>query len=295
MKQYYPQLSVKSLCALFGKTRYAYYDHHYRHENDLLKDELILQLVGEIRTDLPRIGTRKLHYLLTPKLAKHGINIGRDYLFDLLSINKLLVRSRRRKAITTDSRHWMRKYANLTVGMEVLRPEQLWVSDITYIRLTQEFAYLSLITDAYSHKVMGFSLRKDLSSQGCLDALKMALANRTYSYQGLIHHSDRGSQYCCKDYVELLSQHKIGISMTENGSPYENAVAERLNGILKGEFNLNVNGSNWEQILGEIIKNIHSYNTLRPHDSCGRLTPEQAHSRTGRLKKLWKKESIDHV
>jgi putative transposase len=288
MKEHYPHFSVKRLCALFGKSRHAYYDQLWRKKDDLLKDDIVLQLVHQIRSELPRLGTRKLQHLLSVKLEEHRLQVGRDYLFDLLSRNKLLVRMRRRKAITTDSRHWMRKYSNLTTQIEVLRPEQLWVSDITYIRLTHEFAYLSLITDAYSHKIMGFSLRRDLSSQGCLDALKMALDNRLYKHLSLIHHSDRGSQYCCKDYVQLLSDHNIAISMTENGDPYENAIAERLNGILKTEFNLYTSLAGFDDAQQRVAKSINSYNELRPHDSCDRLTPKEAHFKNGKLRKRWK-------
>jgi putative transposase len=153
----------------------------------------------EISGSLPRIGTRKLLHLLTPRLAEHNLAVGRDYLFELLDTHKLLVRSRKRKAVTTDSRHWMRKYSNLTPELAVVRPEQLWVSDITYIRLTNGFAYLSLITDAYSRKIMGYHLSKTLAAEGCIAALHRALAARSYPAQSLIHHSDRGARYCCKD------------------------------------------------------------------------------------------------
>lgn len=138
---------------------------------------------------------------------------------------------------STDSRHWMHKYTNLIEGLAVTRPEQVWVSDITYIRIGSCWSYLSLVTDAYSRKIMGFCFRNDLSAQGCVNALKMALANRCYEDR-LIHHSDRGSQYCCKDYVELLQNSNIAISMTQSGDPLENALAERVNGIIKEEFNL---------------------------------------------------------
>jgi putative transposase len=242
----------------------------------------------EIRAALPGIGTRKLQYLLAPKLREHGLEAGRDYLFDILAQHKLLIRNRRRKAITTDSRHWMRKYDNLIKDIEVLWPEQLWVSDITYIRLVNEFAYLSLITDAYSRKIVGFNLRRDLSSEGCIDALQMALTSRVYLRQPLVHHSDRGSQYCSKHYVEMLTKNKIAISMTENGDPYENALAERVNGIIKNEFKLYSSNLGMDQTCELVAKSIHHYNTLRPHASCDYLTPEQAHLTSGELKKRWK-------
>jgi putative transposase len=288
LKQEYPHLAVGQLCGLFGKTRHAYYDHQWRRNDQVLMDEIILQLVVEIRLALPGIGTRKLQFLLTPKLQEHHILVGRDHLFDLLGKHHLLIRRRRRKAITTDSKHWMRKYSNLVKELEILWPEQLWVSDITYIRLTNEFAYLSLVTDAYSRKIVGFSLRKDLSGEGCINALKMALADRHNPQRSLIHHSDRGSQYCCKEYVDLLSVNKIAISMTENGDPYENALAERVNGIIKSEFKLYSSAFGMEETKQMVADSIHNYNTLRPHASCDYLTPQQAHLISGKLKKRWK-------
>jgi putative transposase len=276
------------LCQLFGKTRHAWYDAQWRGDDQLLKEEIILQIVMEIRTSLPRIGTRKLLHLLTPRLKEHHLEVGRDYLFELLATHKLLVRSRKRKAVTTDSRHWMRKYSNLTGALSVVRPEQLWVSDITYIRLTNGFAYLSLITDAYSRKIMGYHLSKSLSADGCVAALQRALAGRSYPTQSLIHHSDRGAQYCCKDYVELLAGNRIAISMTQNGDPYENALAERVNGIIKGEFNLYSSAVGFEQTCLLVQTAIHAYNELRPHASCDYLTPHEAHQHSGVLTKRWK-------
>jgi putative transposase len=243
----------------------------------------------EIRASLPGVGTRKLQFLLAPKLQEHGLVAGRDHLYGILAEHKLLIRTRRRKAITTDSRHWMRKYDNLIKDLEVLWPEQLWVSDITYIRLVNEFAYLSLVTDAYSRKIVGFNLRRDLSSEGCIQALQMALTSRVYLNQPLVHHSDRGSQYCSRHYVEMLTENKIAISMTENGDPYENALAERINGIIKNEFKLYCSNLGMDQTNELVAKSIHNYNTLRPHASCDYLTPAQAHLTSGIQKKRWKK------
>ena len=243
---------------------------------------------------MPRIGTRKLHHMIAPMLQAHGIKVGRDYLFDLLSGHKLLIRQRKRRVITTDSRHWMRKYANLVAALCPDRPEQLWVSDITYIRIANQWGYLSLITDAYSHRIMGYCLRMDLSTQGCLEALQMALANRAYPLQPLIHHSDRGSQYCSEPYVNLLKANDIAISMTQHGDPYENALAERVNGIIKTEFNLYASMTGFEQTCLRVQNSIRLYNELRPHDSCDRLTPVQAHQRQGTLKKRWKQYPRKH-
>lgn len=287
MKHDYPRSGIGVLCRLLGKTRHAYYDALWRKENSLVREDIILQEVIAVRNDLPRIGTRKLHYLLQSSLESHKIKIGRDYLFDLLSEHKLLVRQRKRKAVTTDSRHWMRKYSNLIRGMPVIRPEQVWVSDITYIRLTNQWGYLSLITDAYSRKIIGYCFRNDLMAEGCIEALEMALKNRMY-HEPIIHHSDRGSQYCSHQYVNLLNQNAIGISMTENGDPYENALAERVNGIIKTEFNLHSSQLGFEQTYNQIKKSIKVYNEIRPHSSCDYLTPNQAHLQSENLKKRWK-------
>jgi transposase InsO family protein len=253
-----------------------------------LHDDIILQYVEKQRKILPRLGTRKLHYLIAPMLATHGIRIGRDYLFELLNRQKLLIRQRKRKVITTNSRHWMHKYSNLTNGLICHRPEQLWVSDITYIGMPNQWAYLSMITDAYSRKIMGFALRTDMTTQGCIDALQMALYNREYPLHDLIHHSDRGSQYCSAGYVELLNNHRIAISMTQQGDPYENALAERMNGIIKSEFNLYYSNHGFEQTYQLIKNSIMAYNNHRPHGSCDMLTPQLAHYKTGPLKKHWK-------
>jgi putative transposase len=296
MKQDYPRTGIATLCRLFGKTRHAYYDALWRKENSLVKEDIILQEVINTRKQLPSLGTRKLHHVLQPGLALHKINIGRDYLFDLLAEHNLLIRRRKRKIITTDSRHWMRKYSNLIKPITVTGPEQIWVSDITYIKMINQWGYLSLITDAYSRKIMGYSFRNDLAAEGCIAALQMALIKRVYKEQ-LIHHSDRGSQYCSQQYVKLLLENKIAISMTENGDPYENALAERMNGIIKTEFNLYNTQQGFEQTSKLIEKSINAYNSLRPHASCDYMTPDETHLHTGQLNKRWKqyKRSNNHT
>ncbi len=286
MKQDYPHLSRGYICRLFGKTRHAYYDHLWRDQHDTLKEEVIVQLVYQIRKSLPRLGTRKMLFLLQPELESHGISIGRDCLFELLDAHKLLIRQRRKKAFTTDSRHWMHKYSNLVKDMDIVRPEQLWVSDITYIRVQNQWGYLSLITDAFSRRIMGYCFRLDMLALGPVAALQMALDARSYS-EALIHHSDRGAQYCSKDYVGLLQREHLSISMTERGDPYENALAERMNGIIKGEFNLYSSPVNFEQTYKNIDRSIKAYNELRPHGSCDYLTPCQAHRQGNVLKKRW--------
>ncbi|MEK6493940.1 IS3 family transposase [Myroides odoratimimus] len=252
-----------------------------------MKDEIILQEVLNIRATLPRVGTRKLQHMLQERLGSHNISVGRDYLFDLLDSHKMLVRQRKRKAYTTDSRAWRGQYLDLYNGVKVTRPEQFWVSDITYIRLNNTWGYLSLITDAYSHKIMGYSFSLDLTTNGCLQALKMALKNRIYT-EKLIHHSDRGCQYCSSIYTKLLIENNISISTTQSGEPRDNAIAERVNGIIKGEFDLNYSSLGYQKTIDKIKNSIEAYNQIRPHDSCDRLTPNQAHLKTGVLAKRWK-------
>jgi len=256
-----------------------------------LEEEVLLGMVHNYRKQMPRIGGAKLHYLIN----QSGYRIGRNALYDLLRNNKLLVRKRRKRVITTDSRHWMRKWPNLIRGFDFYQPNQLWVSDITYINLNHGFAYLSLIIDAYSHKIMGYKLGSTLESEGSISALCMAIENTPENHRtGLIHHSDRGSQYCCKKYVKILKNNNIRISMTENGDPYENALAERVNGILKSEWIDHERYDNFEQANNRIGQIINIYNTLRPHLSCDMLTPVQAQLKVGKLKKRWQKRKINY-
>ena len=220
-------------------------------------------------------------------IQQHKINIGRDALFDLLATHRLLIRRRiRRIPVTTFSDHWMHKYPNLIIGFIPTASNQLWVSDITYICLLNDFAYLSLITDAYSRKIVGFYLSKNLSADGCIKALKMALGSNPQLGR-LIHHSDRGSQYCCADYVGILEKQYIKISMTQTGDPLENALAERVNGILKDEL-LEKQYQNYEQAQKAIAIAISTCNHHRPHSSIDMLTPVEAHLREGELKRRWK-------
>lgn len=283
----YGHYSVRYFCALFGKTRQAWYDQCDRQAEQQLSETLILKLVGELRKELPRLGTEKLQYLLNLQLEAHQIRIGRDKLYELLGHHGYLVRYRRRKAYTTDSNHPYRKYPNLIRDLMLSKANQLWVSDITYIRLNSGFSYLSIVTDAYSRKIIGYSLHPTLSSEGAINALTMAV-KQSKGRELLVHHSDRGIQYCCADYVRLLDYYQIRISMTENGDPYENAIAERVNGILKTEFDLYRSFTSLDEAAGAVDLAIHRYNHIRPHSSCDFLTPVVAHEQSGRLRKRWK-------
>ena len=255
-----------------------------------MSDAIVLKLVREIRLDLPRSGVPKIHFLLKDKLCEHSIKMGRDALYDLLGEHGYLIRYRRRKPYTTDSNHRYKKYPNLIRDIKYLtHPGQLWASDITYIRLKEKFCYLSIITDAYSHKIIGYCLLPTLHSSGPVNALLMAVKSKRGI--SLIHHSDRGSQYCCADYVELLEHYGIKISMTEKGDPYENAMAERINGILKGEFLLDKTFTSFTEAQHAVKDAIEKYNHIRPHASCDNLTPVQAHEHNGILRKRWKTQA----
>lgn len=279
--------SIQTLCSLLGYSRQAFYKFVKHAEKEALQHDLILQEVLRIRKTLKRLGTRKLLFKMDGFMRDHHIEIGRDAMFDLLATHKLLIRKRKRRVpVTTFSDHWMRKYPNLIVDFIPTAPNQLWVSDITYITLKDDFAYLSLITDAYSRKIVGFYLSETLSADGCIKTLQMALKNNPQLGR-LIHHSDRGSQYCCADYVSILDKHFVKISMTQSGDPLENAIAERVNGILKDEL-LEKTYINYQEAKLAIAAAISIYNYQRPHSSIDMLTPIEAHLREGELKRRWK-------
>jgi putative transposase len=279
---------IGQLCSLFGYSRQAYYKMINRQEQDNFEACIVLNEVEIIRRDQPRLGVKKLYKKLKDLLPAYGIKMGRDALYDILRENGLLVRKRRRKKPqTTFSFHHFRKYPNRAAELLPTGPNELWVSDITYIRLKRKFAYLSLITDAYSRKIVGYDLCKRLSAKGCISALEMALKGNPERSQDMLHHSDRGVQYCCHAYVDLLEEHHVSISMTQSGDPLENAKAERVNGILKDEL-LAERYDKYDQAKAAVERAVHLYNNERPHLSIDMLTPEQAHGKTGELKKLWK-------
>ena len=290
MRQSHPKESLKRLCALFGVSRQAFYDAQVYEHKSSIAHMITLTLVRDVRKDIPMLGTRKLHFMLSAELTRHGMKMGRDKLFNLLGFYGVLIRRRCRKVKTTDSQHWLKKYPNLIKDIELTGPEQLWVSDITYIRTLQGFSYLSLITDAYSRKIVGHALSSTLEATGPLEALEMALAERKgASPERLIHHSDRGVQYCCWDYVQILQKSFISISMTQSGSPYDNALAERVNGILKTDFFPQKMYTHHNEAKSAIDKIIAIYNCVRPHTSIDYLTPEIAHEKQGEIPKRWKK------
>lgn len=249
----------------------------------------VRDLVMRIRSRMPRLGTRKLLYLIQDDLKRLEIKMGRDVLFNFLRAEHMLIRPKRSYIKTTNSKHWMKKYPNLLEHVEVTRPEQVWVSDITYIKTDNGYRYLSLVSDAYSKKIMGYELNKDLAVEGPLKALKMAIRARSFD-STLIHHSDRGLQYCSAEYINCLTDHQIDVSMTQNGDPYENAIAERINGILKYEFLL-IDGFADDQVAAQTISQaVKIYNHERPHLSWNMLTPAQAHRQNEMILRKWNKK-----
>lgn len=285
----YPAVSKSDLCRLFGFTRQALYDNKKRQSDNQMKEVFILSEALEFRKEHKKMGTEKLLLLMQPQLEKHNIKCGRDKFYELLRAHGLTVRNRRTKPKTTNSNHLYRKYPNIARDVKLLSAGRLWVSDITYIRTEQGFVYLSLITDYYSKKIVGWCLWPNLTSTGALKALEMAVECEDIS-NNLIHHSDRGIQYCCHDYVNYLNNSKIKISMTEKGDPYENAVAERVNGILKDEYELNKTFEDYNDAHEAVKIAIHKYNNIRPHRSCDMMTPAMAHQNKGLMKKHWKKK-----
>ena len=257
---------------MFKISRQGFYKYKHRRVTEKLQAEIIIQLVNQIRHKLARVGGRKLCNMLQSDFRRLPLKLGRDRFFAILRENGLLVKPTRRYVTTTQSWHRFRVYMNLIKDRVVTRPNEVFVADITYIRLRDSFSFLFLVTDIYSRKIVGYSLSKNLSAEGAVKAMKMALKH-VPNAKGLIHHSDRGFQYCCDEYVTLLHSHGIEISMGEAGNPYDNAIAERVNGILKTEFFLNATFLSHKHAEEATLEAISLYNNLRPHMSIGYMTP----------------------
>jgi transposase InsO family protein len=281
-------------CTLFGIDRQVYYRKIKRRIIKQDKAQLVVTMVLEIRTLMPRIGAKKLYYLLSNDLKT--LKIGRDKFIDILRANHLLILSKRSYHITTNSHHRFRKYKNQLLDLQINKPEQVWVSDITYIGKREKPCYLSLITDAYSKKIVGYNVSDNLNTQSSLVALRLAIKQRKNKEMPLIHHSDRGLQYCSNEYQKILNKNEIQPSMTQNSDPYENAVAERINGILKQEFYIDKYNKDLP-IMKQIIKEtVDIYNEKRPHLSNHMLTPNQMHQQNKLIMKTYKtKNSIKNV
>ena len=269
-------VTVVKLCSKVGMTAQNYYKQTRHRKAREMDDGLVVELVCGVRRVHPRIGGRKLSEVLREDLAEAGIKLGRDRMFDLLRRHDLLVPRLPKTPRTTDSRHSLPVFRNLVSDLETTAPNQIWVSDITYVRVGSRFVYLSLITDRHSRKIVGHHCSEGLESLGCVKALEKALADLP-SDRYPIHHSDRGCQYCCHEYVDRLRSRDLPVSMTEHNHCYENAHAERVNGILKQEYGLRMVFKDKEQARLAIVEAVMLYNDHRPHMSLGYRTPTSVH------------------
>lgn len=270
--RYTGQASIEQTCQCFDMHRDAYYKFKIRKQKKETVATKVLELVKEERIEQPRVGTRKLYEALQFTFETSNLKVGRDKLFDILREHDMLVKRKKASCKTTDSYHRFHKYKNLVKDMEVTAPNQVWVSDITYIRTINGFCYLALITDMFSRKIVGYDISDSLELAGCLRALKLALRTARPAV-GLVHHSDRGIQYCSNQYVDELKKREIKISMTEDNHCYENAIAERVNGILKDEFYLDQCFFNKKYASIATKNAIEIYNNKRLHLSLGYKTP----------------------
>lgn len=253
----------------------------YKQPKDAAKQALrrgaVKQLVDRQRKLLPRLGTRKLYYLIKESLQQQGIKYGRDKLFSLMQHYGLQIKPRRRYVQTTMSRHWLRKWPNIIKEKVVQRPDEVWVSDITCIKTDEGNCYLNMVTDAFSRKIMGYALEGNMEAQSMIKALEMAARQRKNPLLPTIHHSDRGVQYCSKEYVVLAANKNIRLSMTENGDPYENALAERMNRTIKEEFGMDKTLKSKKQVGQLVAESIFLYNNKRPHLALKMKTPQQVY------------------
>jgi putative transposase len=269
-----------------GYSSQAYHKHNKKALIKQVNEKFILEQIDAIRKQQPRCGGRKLFIELQPFFEQHNMSMGRDKFFDLLKRHKLLVRKTKRNVYTTMSKHHYHRYPNLVKGFMPLKAHELWVADITYIPLKERFAYLFLITDAYSRKIVGYHVSDDMKVSSAVVALKQALAQKPRETI-VIHHSDRGIQYCSNEYVGLLKEHNAMISMTESGDPLENAIAERVNGILKTEL-ISSNYSDIHAASIHISRCITIYNHRRRHSSLNWQIPAIVHEQKGPQIRRWK-------
>jgi len=277
---------------VFGFSKQAYYKSIVRAEKAAFNEYLIVELIRQKRLIWKKGSGRNLLATLQSDFDCHGICIGRDKFFEVLRRHGLLIPRRGKRAHTTNSYHHFHRYANVIEDRVPDAANQIWVSDITYVWCQKEqcFVYLFLITDMYSRKIVGYATGDNLQASWAVQALQMAIKSIKGPLEGLIHHSDRGVQYCCGDYIEILTEQKIQPSMTQTGDPRDNSFAERLNRTIKQEFmeNYKEGYERKSQALEEIPRNIEFYNQIRSHSSIDRLTPNQAHSKRGYLPRKWK-------
>jgi putative transposase len=288
-------LNISALCSAFGFTRQAYYKLRKSKSKEKKKNEKVLEMVRKVRKRQSRLGTEKVYNRIKPTLIEQEIKMGRDKLNILLRDEQMLVRKKKNHTRTTNSYHRFRKWSNLIKDMELTRPEQAWVSDITYVSTKTGSMYLFLITDAYSKQIMGYHLANNMKVESAMVALKQAIENRKYPNRELIHHSDRGIQYCSPGYIAKLEEYAIKPSMTTKYDPYENAIAERVNGILKDEFDVGGTFPDPQMAKREVRTAIEIYNYERPHRSCQMMTPWEAHRWGNYEQKKWKKRILSPV
>lgn len=268
---------LSRVCRLFGMSRQNVYQTKQRRARRAAELRQVKPLVLALRSRMPRLGTRKLYYLLKTEFAKANIKIGRDALFDYLRAESLLIKPKKNYTKTTDSKHWLKKHPNLLAAEKITRAEQVFVSDITYVKTRERMHYLSLVTDAFSRRIMGYHLSTDLSAETSLEALKMAV-NARRTKKALIHHSDRGLQYAASVYQNELRRNRIAPSMTDGYDCYQNALAERVNGILKQEF-LTQSCNTGEELQLLVKQSVDVYNNERPHLSLQMKTPNAVHEK----------------
>lgn len=261
-----------------GYSRQSVYKQRKESIRRTTDQQTVKHLVDRERKLLPRLGTRKIYHLIKEDIEQLGLKFGRDKLFNLIKYYGLQIKPRRSYVQTTMSRHWLRKWPNIVKGKEVYHPDEVWVSDITYLKTEQGNCYLNMITDAYSRKIVGYAVADNMETESMIGALKMAVSQRADNgLQHTIHHSDRGLQYCSKEYESVTKENNISLSMTENGDPYENALAERMNRTIKEEFGMDRVLKSKEQVKQLVRESIALYNQKRPHLALNMKTPEQVY------------------
>jgi putative transposase len=246
------------------------------------KELQVKLLVDRERKQLPRLGTRKVYHLIQSELQQYGLSCGRDKLFRLMKQWELLIKPRRRYIQTTMSKHWLRKWPNIFKGKTATHPDEYWVSDITYIKTNEGNSYLNMITDVYSRKIVGYAIDNNMEAENMVKALRMAAKQKEHLLQSTIHHSDRGMQYCSKEYRQATNENNIQLSMTENGDPYENALAERMNRTIKEEFGIDRTLKTRLQAEQLVKESIFLYNNKRPHLALNMKTPEEVYQKKSR-------------
>ena len=288
LKSQYSSYSLERICGLFDISRQGYNKHINNFKQELLESSFILEKVREIRKDHSRLGGRKLYHMIKPEIKKADIKLGRDKFYNILSDNNLLIKTSRKRVRTTYSLSWLKKHNNLIKEQKAKRINEIWVSDITYWNIGKSFLYIHFITDAFSKRIMGYSVSERMQVKDILPSLEMALDKVGTIKDSLIHHSDRGSQYCSSVYTGILKRSNIKISMTESGDPLENPLAERINGIIKQEYLQYVKIQNIKKARKELSKAVELYNNIRPHMSCNYHTPNEIYEGKNLPKILWK-------